>query len=1346
MKTNGNDMRKGNYYLGLDVGTSSVGWAVTDSDYNILKCKGSAMWGVRLFDEAQNASVRRSSRTARRRLERKKQRLALLEMLFANEISKIDLDFFIRMHESGLWLVDKSTGSRFSLFNDPDFTDREYHAKYPTVYHLRSALLHANETGEIFDVRLVFLAVHHILKTRGHFLYERSDSSSEITSLAEEFDLFCAYLSDTFDLTFIPDNRVEFLSVMQRTDMGITAKKKALRAALGRKDGEDDAVSIIAIADLLSGASVKLSDLFRDDSLKQSEISSICLKNDLDEVFDVLSDILGERVDLLVQIKPVFDIARLHQILGGHVYISDAKIQLYQENAENLRIFKQYVKSVAKEKYFHIFSEKRSKLCNYASYSRYNLSDGVSPCKQEDFCKFLRDLKLPKPDAADINLTRIFNEIENGTFLPRLRGGDNGVIPYQLHLRELIKILDNASVFLPFLNEKDPDGLSVKDKLVKVMEFRIPYYVGPLNGASPRNWAVRFASYENEKIYPWNFTKVIDTEASATAFMNKLVGRCTYTGEFVLPKDSLLYGEYMLLNELNLLRVNGQPLPVQVKCELIQDLFVLSGKKVTKKSIRNYLLSKGLISSSDELSGIDDTIKSNLRSRRDFEEILSKTHDADMVEDIIRHILVFGKDKKMLTRWLKKHTHDLNEADIRHICRLNYSDWGRLSKVFLTGIYSGAEHGEARSIMDMLRSTSYNLMQLLSSNFSFAENAAAYRNELFGNNQSLSDKLDSMYIAPAVRRSIRQTLRIVDEIVDIEKGVPAKIFIEMARGSKQELKGKRTESRKDKLMALYKSCGEQSSELFKRLEGEDDGRLRRNALYLYYTQRGRCMYSGEEIDFDALSRGEKYDLDHIFPRSKIKDDSLDNLVLVKKKINQDGKKNIYPISDSIRASMTPWWVSLKKAGLISEKKFERLTRAYPLTSDELASFVARQLTQTQQSTKALTSLLVDRYGDHGDRTQIVFSKAGNVSDFRHHFKIIKCRDVNDLHHAKDAYLNIVVGNVYHTKFTDRFFANIKNEKYSLRHVFDFDVPGAWGVGETIKTVKRYMSKNNILVTRMAREARGALYNLQLVQVGKGQLPKKTGMDIDKYGGYNYLTGTYFFVVEHTDKKKRIRSIQPVYLYQKWLYESDPIAYCTSALTPPLIDPIIIFPKVLINALLELDGQRLFVTGRSGVQIRFEHAYQLAIDPEHEQYIKNIFKFVERWTAKGKKSSDSVDGENNVVTEYDGISFDENLDLYKWFLNKSSQPVYADLLKIMHDDMENNRNEFSEMPILDQCKLLLEILKAFKCDSQLPNFKSLNGKGSVSGIKKSAKLSGLSSAYLIHQSVTGIYETRVDLLK
>ena len=56
------------YYLGLDIGTDSIGWAVTDTNYKILKFNGNAMWGIRLIDVSQTAEERRIYRTTRRRI------------------------------------------------------------------------------------------------------------------------------------------------------------------------------------------------------------------------------------------------------------------------------------------------------------------------------------------------------------------------------------------------------------------------------------------------------------------------------------------------------------------------------------------------------------------------------------------------------------------------------------------------------------------------------------------------------------------------------------------------------------------------------------------------------------------------------------------------------------------------------------------------------------------------------------------------------------------------------------------------------------------------------------------------------------------------------------------------------------------------------------------------------------------------------------------------------------------------------------------------------------------------------------------------------------------------------
>ena len=129
------------YYIGADIGTDSVGWAVTDTEYRLKKFKGNAMWGVRLLDESNTAEERRGFRTAVRRSKRKRDRIEWLQSLFAEEIAKVDISFFQRLKESNLYLEDKSAAVPYAVFADEDFTDKDYHRLYPTIYHLRKDLI-----------------------------------------------------------------------------------------------------------------------------------------------------------------------------------------------------------------------------------------------------------------------------------------------------------------------------------------------------------------------------------------------------------------------------------------------------------------------------------------------------------------------------------------------------------------------------------------------------------------------------------------------------------------------------------------------------------------------------------------------------------------------------------------------------------------------------------------------------------------------------------------------------------------------------------------------------------------------------------------------------------------------------------------------------------------------------------------------------------------------------------------------------------------------------------------------------------------------------------------------------
>ena len=100
-------MEENKYYLGLDMGTSSVGWAVTDAQYRILRKKGKDMWGVREFEQAESAAERRSHRIARRRRQRQVARIGLLKDYFADEIEKVDKNFYVRLENSKYFMEDK---------------------------------------------------------------------------------------------------------------------------------------------------------------------------------------------------------------------------------------------------------------------------------------------------------------------------------------------------------------------------------------------------------------------------------------------------------------------------------------------------------------------------------------------------------------------------------------------------------------------------------------------------------------------------------------------------------------------------------------------------------------------------------------------------------------------------------------------------------------------------------------------------------------------------------------------------------------------------------------------------------------------------------------------------------------------------------------------------------------------------------------------------------------------------------------------------------------------------------------------------------------------------------------
>lgn len=1385
------------YYMGLDIGTNSVGWAVTNPNYEVLKFHSRRMWGSRLFDAGIAAVERRTKRSARRRNHRRHWRLSLLEDLFAEEMAKVDMGFFMRLKESAYHYEDKSDGAKAHhlLFIDKDYSDADYFKEYPTIYHLRDELVKKGTT----DIRKLFLGIHHIVKYRGHFVYEGQEFSAadNLADTLHQLLVALPFTSDVFRGESSVDAEKQILSILQEKGLNKSDKNNAIKEL--KLTGKEDEKRLKSLVTLVLGGSCNLMELLgTDETLElEAEVKKIDLSKVevYEETRTSYAEAWGSDVSIIDLGKSLYDALLLGQIKEAGKMISASKVDSYKVHQEDLGALKKVLRDHSKELYDDMFNADEKKGANYLKYTGHGKVDNTS-CTQELFYKYVKKVL---ENLEETEVTReILNKIELCTFMPLQRVKDNGVIPYQIHKEELVAILEKAKGNFPFLSEVS-DGISTAEKIIKLFEFRVPYFVGPLNTYHSTEkggfaWAKRKAA---GKILPWNFEEKIDLPGSAEAFIKNLTNKCTYLmGEDVLPKSSLDYSEFMLLNELNNLRYEGKPLSMDAKDFLMKEVFSKEHKKMTARRLVDKLHVNGYIDQKGELTGLNGDIKADLASYRDMLRILGEGFDRQMAEHIILQITLFGESKKMLKQTLEDHYGAvLSEDQIKDLCRLRYRDWGRLSARFLRGIHGcvvGGD-GESMTILEALYKTSDNLMQLLSSSYTFMDVVMDDKDqELAKTSDNPYDMLESMYVSPAVKRSVWQAIRIIDEVSSIRKGAPSRIFVEVTRTNKEE-KGKQKSSRKEKIQALYKSIQKESPEWKDKLteiEGTESNRFNSKKLFLYYMQQGRCMYSGDSISLDELFTA-TYDIDHIYPRSLTKDDSFDNLVLCKKEINAH-KTNEYPIEGDIRHRQKAWWKSLLDTGFISERKYNRLTRNDDLTPDELNHFIARQIVETNQSVKATIDILRQLYPN----TEVVFSKAENVSDFRHDNAFVKVRSLNHHHHAKDAYLNVVVGNVYHERFTRHsairgykvgssplgkerktYTCDMRDyveqtgmvRSYNLTKIFDKIVTKAdnkevevWNKDTHMPIVEKMINSNDVRVTRKASEQKGALSD-ETIYKAKDSKPEsylgiKNGnnplSDVTKYGGVTKVKGAYYTIIEYTGlvgrgKAKKRMTVKelfnvPFYLLPKLQDKAALIDYIAEKKGVERESIKIIYDKLPQGSKVKLDGFYYYVTGRTNDYICIDGAVEITLNNEAIEYLKVLEKFMniskENKLLKAEVITTTNQRDNKIIS----ITKEKNETFFLELVNKMKSPIFTKMQKNKVKDLEDvGFVNFKELSLEEQCKQLFEILNMLTNMKTDYDVKAL--KITMSRSLMNSQLTKVKEFIIINESITGLFVSEVKII-
>ncbi len=1089
------------YNIGLDIGTNSVGWAVTDLNNNLLKHKNRNMWGARIFEEGKTAQSTRVFRGTRRRLERRKERIKILQSLLLEDMEKEYPNFFPMLQETYKVQEEKSENRKYNLFSDVNMNDMNYYKKYPTIYHLRNELV---ENKEKYDIRLVYLAIHHIIKYRGNFLYD-SDLEASNENILEEIKQINKYLDENMQIEYLGDEE-EFKNILTNKNESKGNKKDKLLKLYDYDKNQKSAIT--AILSGIIGYKFDFNKILDEEILENTISFSEDIENE-----DEIKEKLGDNIYLYESMQKIYNYFVLQDILQNEKSISKAFIKKYEKYKNDLKQLKNIYKNYLPLEYNSMF--RKSEPNNYVNYDNKKEKSRINLCSVDDFYKRIKkDLKLVE-DCKEKE--EILKKIENNEFLVKINSTVNAAIPYQLHYQELEKILDNQGKYYKSIKEN-------KNKILSLMEFRIPYYVGPLdkNEQSKFAWIIRKT---DEKILPWNFEDVVDTKKTAEEFIRRMTNKCTYLiNEDVIPKQSILYSKFCVLNELSNIRVNNQKLTPAIKKQIIEQLFK-KNKSITEKQLKTMLIDNQIYKEISSITGFaqENKFASNMSAYIDMTRILGVVNEEniEMIEKIIEWITIF-EDKKILKEKIKEE-YNLEPEIIKKLVKLKYTGWSRLSKELLTELKA---YDDSKNIIEKLETTKENFMQIIN-------------NDKYGFNKQIAEKMpkteqnityeqiEEIPTSPANKRSIWQAIKIVQEITKIMKNEPKNIYIEFARN---EAEKKRTDNRAKALLKIYDKFKEEINEfLYKELKDRQSEKKLDERLYLYFVQMGKCLYSGKPLNPDTLYL---YEVDHILPQSYIKDDSLSNKALVYKEYNQR-KSGSLLLEDDIINKQQVFWKYLHQRGLMDNKKYYNLIRRKMFETDaDKAKFVERQLVETRQATKYITNLLVNQY-----KISNVFAiRAELTHSLRETLKVYKNRNINDYHHAQDAYIISLVGNVIDSKlqYKDEFKYTEYVKNYIKKQVEDEKKAKerkSIVIGMVLNNIDKDKTRKTLYykdcyITHKLEEQTGEFYNQTLYSPKDKskniQISVKDDKASEKYGGYSGQNKAYFTIYSYIDEKQNMQ--------------------------------------------------------------------------------------------------------------------------------------------------------------------------------------------------------------------------------
>lgn len=603
--------------------------------------------------------------------------------------------------------------------------------------------------------------------------------------------------------------------------------------------------------------------------------------------------------------------------------------------------------------------------------------------------------------------------------------------------RELESILNKQINFYPELSK-------IKDKLLDIYSRKREFWEGPGSEKSLTPFG-RFKTkqdvidYENAKVDNPSYEKYLFEE---------LIGKCNVVelNQPCVPKANFYAEQFNLINDFTNLTFND----VSDARNLDYFVEISNGYKLNSlgiESIIDYCMNCNSTLKLDKM--FKDVLGLKLGNANGFRENKDRKYEMSTM-DAYRNILRLLKNYElsipswmsnielynilmyyinvvpssiMLVQMLKNdkefsnYITDENEDFIKEVyksIKSKYNEYHSLSEIALK-----------TSIHDML-TTNMNYQQVRKKfdyDKKFKEECSKNYLSINGLAKMTDKYIDDLIASPQVKKSLRQSIKVINAIIKEKNALPYCISIESEKevnsdeikkqiNSEQKLR----EDLRKKAINIIESNGYNSSEqlILK--------------VMLYEEINGYCPYcNSQKIDLKDVLDG-RIQVEHILPLSKSADDSYNNKTLSCINCNQN-KNNQTPYEWLRTSNYEDFKQRIVNNKLFSDTKKDNFLLEADLDKYSIR-FINRNLRDTAYATKELVNQInmfncfLDENYDMKIKT---LSTPGQITHkLRVNYDLDKNRDAGKFHHAVDA---SIVASIADTKLGEIIINSQNDAKY-----------------------------------------------------------------------------------------------------------------------------------------------------------------------------------------------------------------------------------------------------------------------------------------------------------------------------